>query len=988
MAPTLSIRNFLLVNKPLLVLSIFLVLLALLLWINDETLAAILSTVFAGIAAIPVILQLMQHSESQQHPSANVHHYLDQAAEQSLDLPLEDIFGDRSLGSTAAKLPTVYVPLDVERLSAQDILTEHFHRLGKERAEGRPVLRAIDEAISGHDDHPQGMRAVLLGEAGSGKSALSTFLVWGSRHLPDADPNLEWPHSLQKRVIVRLNLSTMRRFIRSDLRPGLKRESRQLLESAVVDAIGTTMPDWNEEQCKSLYKPLLEELRRYGMVIFDGLDEVLNADDRGLICRTIMETAETLGSQCALLVTARPYDSPDGLEGFALWRLLPLSFPHASADSGQVGLLVRRWHQILCPTEAKPQSEALIAALHEDEDRRDMVVRPLLLTLLIGVHHKRRQQPERTALPRIRVDLLNEATQLMIERWFQCIDRNNNEPSARQIPDHILNLLRPEKHSGKSELRRLAEEISFTVQCRRRGETDGIEISRADFIEAIMERLPEIKGKEINSSVQLILDRTALWFPRGHDEEANRSMYAYIHRQFQEFLAACRIVDPHGKQIRLADRLRTNPAAWREVTRLAVVWTARVRTETAALELVQGLLELDEDPDVGANAETEKQRIEGTSKYQAMLAAGWALLDLHKAMDHSTLGRRQTVTKLWNAAGAYRDGFIKMVCDPEVPRRIRLEAGEIAGMMGTQVGATLTQLRVGSGDTRTDPVIADILDIRPGIIPRAWTPTKTAGFALHIQDFDWIPIERRVWITRYPITWAQYDTFLRSGAFDQAGSVPPEHWDFSEPAKNWWWLNHHRRTGQDMEPNGSARIGDRLPNHRAAGIGWFDAIAFCRWLSAQWKPTGGCKLRLPTLAEWEKALAGWNNRGAGWRPEAVPADVSSVCAVGLYEPEPDSLDHAAAAHGQSKPSISVDLTGTGFEWILTKQDPKRIAPLDGSYQPGGPQDSLEGGDDRHILGGIAESEGNPRDIQALLDHRPPNCRDPNIGFRICMHGEL
>jgi formylglycine-generating enzyme required for sulfatase activity len=70
----------------------------------------------------------------------------------------------------------------------------------------------------------------------------------------------------------------------------------------------------------------------------------------------------------------------------------------------------------------------------------------------------------------------------------------------------------------------------------------------------------------------------------------------------------------------------------------------------------------------------------------------------------------------------------------------------------------------------------------------------------------------------------------------------------------------------------------------AASVNWFDAMAYCRWLSVEWGRQGALiRARLPTEAEWEFAARG------GTEGKLYPwGDEARVCGAGCWQhgPEP------------------------------------------------------------------------------------------------------
>ena len=87
----------------------------------------------------------------------------------------------------------------------------------------------------------------------------------------------------------------------------------------------------------------------------------------------------------------------------------------------------------------------------------------------------------------------------------------------------------------------------------------------------------------------------------------------------------------------------------------------------------------------------------------------------------------------------------------------------------------------------------------------------------------------RVWVDSFAmaatqVTVAEYARFL-----DATGRIPPPYWG---------------------DPNFSH------PQQPVVAVSWFDAVAYCAWLSAM----TGSHYRLPTEAEWERAARGGAER--------------------------------------------------------------------------------------------------------------------------------
>lgn len=96
-------------------------------------------------------------------------------------------------------------------------------------------------------------------------------------------------------------------------------------------------------------------------------------------------------------------------------------------------------------------------------------------------------------------------------------------------------------------------------------------------------------------------------------------------------------------------------------------------------------------------------------------------------------------------------------------------------------------------------------------------------------------------IARFPVTVAQYATFVKATGYVTLRERQPPKWE--RFAGTTW--RQPRGTGSDVLEK---------QNHPVTCVSWHDALAFCRWIGA----------RLPSETEWEKAARGTDARTWPW----------------------------------------------------------------------------------------------------------------------------
>ena len=199
-------------------------------------------------------------------------------------------------------------------------------------------------------------------------------------------------------------------------------------------------------------------------------------------------------------------------------------------------------------------------------------------------------------------------------------------------------------------------------------------------------------------------------------------------------------------------------------------------------------------------------------------------------------------------------------------------------------------------------------------------------------------------LARYPITYAQFQCFIEA----------------PDVADGRWWRN--------MPADAQKWDEQRFPyaNHPREMVNWWQAMAFCRWLSDKLGQT----ITLPHEYEWETAARWpdgryypWGNEFDSAKANTDEGKIGQTTAVGLYP------------SGKNAPLELYDLSGNVWEWCRNR-DGKPESDLD-------PERVDMGRSSRALRGG---SWFNPRYFAraANRSRNHPDARYDDVGLRLVL----
>jgi formylglycine-generating enzyme required for sulfatase activity len=263
------------------------------------------------------------------------------------------------------------------------------------------------------------------------------------------------------------------------------------------------------------------------------------------------------------------------------------------------------------------------------------------------------------------------------------------------------------------------------------------------------------------------------------------------------------------------------------------------------------------------------------------------------------------------------------------------------------------------------------------------------------------------WISRFPVTNAQYQAFVESGGYGES-----HYWKEAEKA-GLWKDGSFKGRWEDEDRAQPVESGEpfNLSNHPVVGVTWYEALALTRWLTEHLRKyrllPQDWEISLPSEAEWEKAVRGGLKVptqpvilaiGGGLKslpkvqsnPNLVPkrlypwGDKADANRANYRDTDVGFTNALGCFRGGAGPYGAEELSGNVWEWTrslwgrdLTKTD--FIYP----YNPADGREKLDASDEvcRVLRGGTFLNSVYYVRCANRNSHNP-DFRIHNIGFRV------
>lgn len=797
--------------------------------------------------------------------------------------------------------------------------------------------------------------AVLLGDPGSGKSTVVAFLAMERARSCLASS----PHSARIPVHVRLGeLTPSSAPVLADLWTGVREVRYAQGDPAINGDLVQEIQDWL--------------MGSEGALLFDGLDEVPDALVPAVL--RIIDLARNT-YKGSFLVTCRTYDyllpNPNRRIAFPTLRLLPL-------EREQMSEYVTRWYEAYGAATGENLTEVgtqLVDSIARSPGLLELCRSPLLLSLLTAIHARHGQLPPHRAL------LYKESVQCLLAHPAEW--RSDTGPTDRQadtlmsLAARVASVYHASQEANDGEFPGLTKRDLYNIV------SDELGVLGSEL------RIGSDEWRTLNHDRDELLER--LVQSNGLLVEQGGGYHDFPHRSFREFLAGLYFAG--GGKLHLAAVAAACRPHWREAFRLMAGFTARAPGGNLyyLLTLIADLADTDRVTPAPFKASDSVMAGEMLAEVgdDALRGAGFDRVCSRSSRRHGIDGLRpRVVSELW--------AIVESV-PPVLNRGERIRAATLLGRMGDP-----RFLDEGGHVTAFTTRAADLAAGR-----------FTVGRALETQfaKSDEAPQREldfhRFRIGRYTVSNLEYLEFVAAGGYDD------ERWWETHEAQRWrqkeedfitdleiaWVQTFHQHHQPELDRgiyqaelvetyarsicrrHAPDYWDDRRfngPNQPVVGINWWEARAFCAWLTGRGHEEGWLteseEVRLPTEWEWERATKPQNDDRLFPWGDALDSERVHAQNDGLALEQATPL--GCFPHG-TWPGGPFDLAGNVWEWTLSRK-----VPYDPAYD--GERELTSGLGERTVRGGSWQYPLEAGLTTARQVDSPSNAyRD--VGFRWVIH---
>lgn len=564
----------------------------------------------------------------------------------------------------------------------------------------------------------------------------------------------------------------------------------------------------------------------------------------------------------------------------------------------------------------------------------------------------------------------------------------------------------PYELPGRGALFKALAAFAFRLQ-ERRGPGDKSQV-RVDYDRAL-ENLSDVPAKQQDELLKAAADLQILELPSND--------VLFVHQLLQEYFAARHIAE-------LVNAAAT-PVALAELVRLAQVkWLAADIQESVA-QLLQTLPKSGTLPDLPTTGWEETFTLT-----VALLPAPDAFLRALAQYNLPLAGRCAAQPDVQAKVSAsviveLRQALLERSRDPATDLRARISAGLALGdhrfeveqglegsryLMPPLVAVAGGAYAIGSNDgIQEDETPVHEVELAPFSLGQF--PVTNAEYRCFVEGGGYE--NERWWETDAGRRWRRGEGTAESGRNDwrywrdrfkrEDGLLVrlAEEQAWTEERQGQWqgycemtdeifeaMLENQFRDLRFSEPRYWNDAAYNVPNQPVVGVCWFEARAYCAWLSEQ----TGRSFRLPTEAEWEAAARGktrasddgqplsegrryaWGNEDKFFSTfcNSLETKLRRTTPVGVF---PDGDTPAGA-----KPNGLADMTGNVWEWTSTVYDQKDY-PYPYKKDDGREDPKVDG---PRVARGGSWLYGADFARCAFRDGLPPGVRSGDVGFRVAL----